>query len=104
MKRRLFFSMILIVLSASLIVLPSCKKDCNGNGTLSLKNASLNTVQKIMVDGVNYGTLDPGEHKDISLAAGEHEFQFVGISGGNGCCPAKVIIVECKKTGFQCAN
>jgi hypothetical protein len=55
-----------------------------------------------MIDGINYGSLDPGESKSISLPAGEHEFQQVGISGGAGCNPAKVIIIECETQGFEC--
>ena len=57
-----------------------------------------------MVDGVNHGTIDPGESKEISIAAGEHEFQQVGISGGTGCSAAKVIIVECETSGYSCSN
>lgn len=73
-------------------------------GVLKLTNTSISTVQKIMVDGVNYGTIDPGESKEISLAAGEHDFQQVGISGGTGCGPASVIIVECETSGFKCSG
>lgn len=80
----------------------SCTKTCTGNGTLELTNTSQSTVQRIMIDGVNYGTVDPGEKKDIPLAAGTHSFQQQGISGGNGCSEASVIIVECKTTGFSC--
>lgn len=82
----------------------SCQSDCDGKGYLKLTNNSLNTVQRIMIDGVNYGSLDPGESKSISLPAGEHEFQQVGISGGSGCSAAKVIIIECETQGFSCSN
>ncbi|MBK6934270.1 MAG: hypothetical protein IPH17_04105 [Bacteroidales bacterium] len=57
-----------------------------------------------MIDGVNYGSLDPGESQTITLPAGEHNFQLVGISGGTGCCPAKVIIIECESQGFECSG
>lgn len=82
----------------------SCKSDCGGKGYLKLTNESINTVQRIMIDGVNYGSLDPGESEIISLPAGEHEFQLVGISGGSGCSSAKVIIIECETQGFSCSN
>jgi hypothetical protein len=83
----------------------SCAKLCpSKTGKLALKNNSLNTVQKIMIDGVNYGTLDPGEDDTYDLPAGEHEFQQVGISGGTGCAPAKVIIIECETQSFKCSN
>lgn len=93
----MFFSVILFTVS-------SCQKSCSGSGTLKLTNKSLNTVQRLMVDGVNYGSIDPGESKSISLAAGSHDFQQLGISGGSGCSAAKVIIVECKTSGFSCSN
>ena len=75
-----------------------------GYGWLKLTNSSLNTVQKILVDGVNYGTLDPGDSQVMKLAVGEHEFQQVGISGGTGCSAATVIIVESDTTGFSCSS
>lgn len=87
-----------------LIIILSCESDCSSRGYLQLTNKSLNTIQKIMIDGVNYGTLDPGESKTITLAVGEHEFQQVGISGGSGCSAAKVIIIECETQGFSCSN
>lgn len=87
-----------------LIGMYSCREKCSGLGSLKLTNESHSTVQRIMVDGVNYGTIDPGESEEIDLAAGEHEFQLVGISGGTGCSAAKVIVVECETSGFSCNN
>ena len=102
MKKKKITSIIMILLFLGLFSLSSCEKSCSGKGTLKLTNKSLHTVQKIMIDGVNYGTIDPGESKEIELAAGEHDFQQVGISGGAGCSAAKVIIVECETSGFSC--
>lgn len=84
----------------------ACKKKttCSGKGTLKLTNDSHSTVQRAMVDGVNYGSLDPGASKDISLAAGSHDWQLVGISGGSGCSAAKVTIIECQTSSFSCGN
>ena len=96
--------LILIFAFIGLFILSSCKETCDGMGTLKLTNKSISTVQRIMVDGVNYGTIDPGESKEIELAPGEHDFQQLGISGGSGCSAAKIIIVECKTTGFSCSN
>jgi len=106
MKNKKHALILMLCLIAPFIWLSSCKKEdkCDGMGTLKLSNNSLNTVQRLMVDGVNHGTIDPGESKEISLAPGEHDFQFVGISGGTGCSTAKVIIVECKTSGFACNN
>lgn len=88
-------------------ILTSCKSKedtCNGNGTLKLTNSSHATVQRAMVDGVNYGSIDPGDSKEIKLPPGQHDWQLVGISGGTGCSAAKVTIVECKTSGFECGS
>jgi hypothetical protein len=76
---------------------------CDGMGTLSVENTSHSTVQRLMVDGVNHGTLDPGKTKDAKLAPGTHSWQLIGISGGNGCSAASVIIVACKTSSFSCS-
>lgn len=101
MKKLLSISSLILTFFILTIML-SCDSDCEGKGYLKLTNTSTGTVQRIMIDGINYGSLDPGESKSISLPAGEHEFQQVGISGGAGCSPAKVIIVECETQGFEC--
>jgi len=83
----------------------SCEKlGCDGKGTLSLENTSHNTVQRIMINGVNYGTLDEGETKEIKLVPGIYAWQLEGISGGTGCSAAMVTIVECKTQSFSCNN
>ena len=101
MKKLLSISSLILTFFILTIML-SCESDCKGEGYLKLTNTSTGTVQRIMIDGINYGSLDPGESKSISLPAGEHEFQQVGISGGAGCNPAKVIIIECETQGFEC--
>jgi hypothetical protein len=75
---------------------------CDGMGTLSVKNTSIGTVQQLHVDGVNYGTVDPGKTKEVDLAPGEHSWQMIGLSGGVGCSSATVIIQECKTSSFSC--
>ncbi len=80
------------------------KPDCDGKGTLSLKNKSHSTVQKIMINGVSYGTIDDGETKEIKLVPGIYTWQLVGISGGTGCSAAVVTIVECTTQSFSCGN
>ena len=105
MKKLLSISSLILTFFILTIML-SCDSDsdsdCEGKGYLKLTNKSTGTVQRIIIDGINYGSLDPGESKSISLPAGEHEFQQVGISGGAGCSPAKVIIIECETQGFEC--
>ena len=79
------------------------KDTCDGNGTLSVENTSHLTVQRLMVDGVNYGSVDPGNQKDAKLAPGTHSWQMVGISGGPGCGSATVIIVACQTSSYTCS-
>jgi len=57
---------VLIITIGILSGINGCKDD--SMGTLELTNKSIGTVQRIMIDGVNYGSLDPSESKDISLA------------------------------------
>lgn len=98
------FMMFLVALTFTTSSCDTLKLDCDGMGTLQLTNKSLNTVQRIMIDGVNHGTIDPNEKKDFKLAPGQHVFQQVGLSGGSGCSIAYVIIVECETSGFSCNN
>ena len=97
MKKILFILLLLISFSCT-------KEDtgCSGTGEVTFTNKSIGTVQKIMIDGVGYGSIDPGESKTITLAAGEYEFQMVGISGGPGCSVAKFHLAECQKLGYSC--
>ena len=81
----------------------STKDDCDDKGTLSVENKSLLTVQRLMIDGVNYGSVDPGDKKEAKLAPGTHSFQMVGICGGTGCSVATVIIVACQTSSFSCS-
>lgn len=101
-KRKLI--VFLLIAAIGLIYSSSCDEICDGMGTLKLTNKSTSTVQQIMIDGINYGTIDPGESKEMDLAPGEHVFQQVGISGGTGCSSATVIIVECKTSAYSCSN
>ena len=57
-----------------------------------------------LVDGVNHGTLDPGESIEIDLGTGVHAFIFEGISGGAGCSPGTVTIVACETSAFTCSG
>jgi hypothetical protein len=76
---------------------------CNGSGSLRLENSSTSNYYKINIDGINYGSLDPGESKDYTLPAGNHSFEFQKLTGpGNGCSSANVIIVACQVQGFYC--
>lgn len=95
----------LLLFSAGTLAFTGCDEILDPTmGTLRLTNKSISTVQRIMIDGINYGTIDPDESKDISLAPGTHVFQQVGISGGGGCSEASVIIVAGRTSAFSCSN
>lgn len=96
------FFMVAILLGS----LYSCKNlACvKTTGTLKLTNTSISTVQKMLIDGINYGSLDPGESKEIDLPVGTHSFSFEGISGGSGCSAGSVIIQACKTAAYSCAH
>jgi len=99
---KLILAIVVIIVSFTSF---SCDEiTCDGMGTLSLENKSISTVQRIMIDGVNYGSLDPGETKDIELAPGQHLWQLEGLSGGSGCSAAYVIIVECETSSYSCSG
>ncbi len=70
----------------------------NNWGTLNVKNNSkTNTTYDINLDGINYGTLSPGELRAINDApAGDHLLIFY-IHGTNNmaCSPALVNIPKC---------
>ncbi len=99
---------ILALIFASLILmssscLPEDEEAGCAKGTLNLTNKSLYTVQKVKINGVNYGTLDPGDSEDYTLSPGEYYVQQVGISGGSGCNSFSVVIQACDRQGFSCS-
>lgn len=91
-------------LSLSVINTSCDKLSCDGLGTLSVENKSLNTVQRLMINGVNYGSIDPGKTKEVELTPGTYAWQLVGLSGGSGCSPAVANIAKCETSSFSCSN
>jgi hypothetical protein len=77
---------------------------CDGKGTLSVENSSISTTQRLMVDGVNYGSVDPGKTKEVDLAPGQHIWQLVALAGGTGCSAATVIIEKCETSSYKCSG
>lgn len=104
---------ILPMLAVALFTLSACEKDeavspnsspsC-ATGTLRCTNSSTNTVQRIMISGTNYGSLDPGETRSIELAPGSWSLQFVGISGGSGCSASNFNIAACQTVSRACSH
>ncbi len=88
------------------IIFSSCKKEeeCKGFGKLKLTNNYGSTIFRIVLDGgTSLGSMDPKETKEFNLAAGQHTWQMVKVSGpGNGCGPSGIIVVECKTQAFEC--
>ncbi len=72
-------------------------------GTLRVKNNSLHTVQRILVNGANHGSLDPGEERFFEKSPGDYTIQLVGLSGGSGCSAATVHIAACTVEGLSCS-
>lgn len=73
-------------------------------GTLYCHNASTNTVQRVLLSGTNYGSLDPGESRSFELAPGNWTLQFVGISGGPGCDESIFNIAACQTVSRACSH
>jgi len=99
------FGKILAVIAVLVIVSLSCTKldlTNDGMGTLTLTNSSYNTVQRIMINGVSYGTLDPGAKKDIKLSPATYSWQLVGISGGTGCSAASLTVLAGYRYSYEC--
>ncbi len=101
----------LLLLAMSLVLLTACDDEpvapstpttCN-TGTLRCSNTSLHTVQRILVSGTNYGTIDPGETRNIELAPGNWTLRFVGISGGQGCSESTFNIASCQTISRSCS-
>lgn len=104
MKVKIFF--VLGLAAGSLFLFSACDKEffCDGRGELTVTNKSLNTVQQILIDGTNYGTIDPDESKTIELPAGKYTLQIKGVSGGSGCSSSQVTIDACGSVGRSCSN
>jgi len=104
----------LFLLAMPFLFLASCDPDDDDNatpnpptcstGTLRCTNTSSNTVQRIMISGTNYGSLDPGETRSIDLAPGSWSLQFVGISGGSGCSASTFNIAACQSVSRGCSH
>jgi hypothetical protein len=107
MKKIMFLLVASMLLIVTTVMAPSCTKPggCDGTkGTLELTNSSLFTVQRIMINGVSYGTLDAGDSKSIDLSPGMYSWQLVGISGGSGCSAAAVTITACDTQAYKCSG
>lgn len=99
----------LLVLFFAGILMVSCKEDCEkkGTGVLAVTNTSENTVQRVIVDGVNYGILEPGEKIEITLPIGTYPLLIEGVSGGGGCAVAplpNVPIIMCETFSIDCSG
>jgi len=104
--KKFFLTLMGVVSFLSLSVINTSCEDlsCDGLGTLSIENKSLNTVQRLMINGVNYGSIDPGKTKEVELTPGAYVWQLEGLSGGSGCSAAAVNIAKCETSSFSCSN
>jgi hypothetical protein len=74
------------------------------HGYVIVKNTSANTVQQILIDGIEYAVLYPGDQEKITLAPGKYEIEANGISGGGGCYSGFLTIVKCEVHDYQCSG
>lgn len=93
-----------LIICACLIQLiaVSCKEKCMGVGKIKFTNQSTNSAYRIIVDGVSYGNIMPGESKEVSLAARERTVQLVGIEGTVGCPAQQLYVEECEIMQVSC--
>jgi hypothetical protein len=106
-KRRFWISLGSTLLFFILIGIGACDvlDICGGYGYLKLTNDSRNTIQKIRIDGVNYGTLDPGDSETFELTVGKHTVETLNaVTGRNACSSFEVTIVECDTQGYSCSG
>jgi len=109
MKNLRKLSWLLIALCA--ITFTSCEElleeleeDCNdGWGELCVENKSLHTVQKVIINGASYGTLDPGDKECFSVPVGATTLEFRGVNGGSGCNPCVNNIPDCGVINKSCS-
>ena len=97
-----FFTCLIMLFSSC--VPEEMQPDCNGKGELTLRNTSTQTLQRVMVNGVNYGTLDPGESETYNLTPGTYTVEQDGVSGGGGCGEFIVNVTECSSQSFGCGG
>lgn len=110
MKQAKFLSVALIVLASLFLV--SCKdvleETCrkNGTGKLTATNKSLTgQAYKILVNGINFGTVYPGDTGSWDMPAGPHAVvMLIAATGRNACTPAVVHVVECESHGISCSK
>lgn len=109
---KIIHQLLMLVLASFILLLSACVVDdetqpsgCTSSlGTLRVTNKSLHTVQKIRINGINYGTIDPGDSDEIDLTPGTYEVEIIGISGGSGCQnPSTVNIKACVTQGISCS-
>lgn len=85
-------------------VAPASSGSACATGILRCTNTSNSTVQRILISGTNYGSLDPGETLSIELAPGSWTLQFVGINGGSGCSLSSFNIAACQTVSRACSH
>ncbi len=71
-------------------------------GYIHVRNTSLHTVQRLLIDNINYGSLDPGQERYVEKLPGNYLVQLIGLAGGSGCAAATVHVIPCSTDGFMC--
>ncbi len=73
-------------------------------GWLLLSNKSSNTIQKITIDGSNYGTIYPGKEEIYELYPGKYEVKIEGVNREGGCSPFFVTIIAGATQAYSCSG
>jgi len=96
----------LILFSALILAISifSCERKCkqNNTGVLALKNSS-SVTHRILIDGVDEGTIKAGKSQRWDLEVGEHTLQWLIASTGEKACTGYNKTIElCKTSSWQC--
>lgn len=82
---------------------PQCQTE--NYGTLQLSDTSAHTTQTVFVNGVNEGTINPGQYLDVHLSAGVSVSVAWYVTNTNllACQPIAVTPIQCQTSAYTCA-
>lgn len=98
----LFILLILPFTSCEELILETTPS-CSGSA-IKVENRSHTTVQKIIINDINYGTIDPDEVREIQFSSGTYTVELRGVSGGTGCSEGTIILDDCETRGYSCRH
>ena len=79
--------------------------DCDSKGYIQVtNNTKSNKNYKVIIDGMNYGTLAPGQGENYKVNIGAHLVSIEFQEGGAACSAAYVDVQECQTRGLSCES